>query len=170
MDFFDDYSDADPNHKSIRGNGITTFLFHVSLCIIFNLKNHDKKILIANVSLKIFYSCFNLICWIENNTLGNMKDKCSDTISPNAFVIWISIRIIIKETHFCSCKFWSTYFLGFLNKKTQQLISYVDAIHWIHPHILTQFISVFIIYRIFCSGCVCIWFVNIIKWNLFVFF
>ena len=56
MGFLDDYSDADPNHKIIRGNGITTFLFHVAQCIIFNLTNHVKTILIANVSLKTFYS------------------------------------------------------------------------------------------------------------------
>ena len=56
MGFLDYYSDADPNHKSIRGNGITTFLFHVAQCIIFNLTNHVKTILIANVSLKTFYS------------------------------------------------------------------------------------------------------------------
>ena len=56
MGFLDDYSDADPNHKSIRGNGISTFLFHVSQCIIFNLTNQVKTILIANVSLKTFYS------------------------------------------------------------------------------------------------------------------
>ena len=56
MGFLDDYSDADPNHKSIRGNGITTFLFHVSQCIIFKLTTQVKTILIANVSLKTFYS------------------------------------------------------------------------------------------------------------------
>ena len=56
MGFLDYYSDADPNHKSIRGNGITTFLFHVAQCILFNLANHVKTILIANVSLKTFYS------------------------------------------------------------------------------------------------------------------
>ena len=56
MGFLDYYSDADPNHKCIRGNGITTFLFHVSQCIIFNLTNHVKTILIANASLKSFYS------------------------------------------------------------------------------------------------------------------
>ena len=56
MGFLDDYSDADPNHKSIRGNDITTFLFHVAQYIIFNLTNHVKTILIANVSLKTFYS------------------------------------------------------------------------------------------------------------------
>ena len=56
MGFLDDYSDADPNHKSIRGNGITTFLFHVAKCIIFCLPNHVKTILISNASLKTFYS------------------------------------------------------------------------------------------------------------------
>ena len=56
MGFLDDYSDADPNHKSIRRNGITTFLFHVAPCIIFNLTNCVKTILISNASLKSFYS------------------------------------------------------------------------------------------------------------------
>ena len=56
MGFLDDYSDADPNQKSIRVNGITTFLFCVAQCIVFNLTNQVKKILIANVSLKTFYS------------------------------------------------------------------------------------------------------------------
>ena len=35
MCFLDDYSDAYPNQKSIRGNGITTYLFHVAQCILF---------------------------------------------------------------------------------------------------------------------------------------
>ena len=55
MGFLDDYSDADPNHKSIIGNGITTFLFHVAQYIIFCLKNCVKIILISNASLKTFY-------------------------------------------------------------------------------------------------------------------
>ena len=29
--------------------------------------------------------------------MGNMREKYSDTISPNAFVVWIRIIIIIKE-------------------------------------------------------------------------
>ena len=58
MGFLDDYYDADPNHKSIRGNGITTFLFHVAQCIIFCLTNSVKTILIDNASLKSFYSRF----------------------------------------------------------------------------------------------------------------
>ena len=53
MGFLDYYSNADPNHKSIRGNGITTFLFHVAQCVIFNLTNHVKTILIASYSFII---------------------------------------------------------------------------------------------------------------------
>ena len=56
MGFLDDYSDTDPNHKRIRGNGITTFLFRFAQCVIFNITNQVKTILIANVSLKTFYS------------------------------------------------------------------------------------------------------------------
>ena len=56
MVFLDDYYDSDPNHKSIRGNGINIFIFHVAQCIIFCLKNCVKTILIANASLKSFYS------------------------------------------------------------------------------------------------------------------
>ena len=54
MVFLDDYSDADPNHKSVRGNGITTFLLHVAQCIIFNEKKCVKTILISDASLKSF--------------------------------------------------------------------------------------------------------------------
>ena len=56
MGFLDDYSDADPNHKSIRRNGITTYLFHVAQCVILCLPNYVKTILIANASLKTFDS------------------------------------------------------------------------------------------------------------------
>ena len=56
MGFLDYYSDADPNHKIIKVNGITTFLFQVAQCIIFNLTDHIKTILIDNVSLKTFCS------------------------------------------------------------------------------------------------------------------
>ena len=46
MGFLDDYSDADPNHKIIRGNDITKFLFHVSQCIILCLTNCVKQYLL----------------------------------------------------------------------------------------------------------------------------
>ena len=36
MDGFDDYSDASPRAKKMRGNGITTFLLYVDQCITFN--------------------------------------------------------------------------------------------------------------------------------------
>ena len=36
MGSLDDYSDAAPQGKSMRVNGITTFLLHVAQCIIFN--------------------------------------------------------------------------------------------------------------------------------------
>ena len=39
----EDYSDAAPQGKSMRGNGINTFLLHVSQCIIFNQTNSLKK-------------------------------------------------------------------------------------------------------------------------------
>ena len=56
MGFIDDYLDVDPNHKNIRGNGITTFLLHVAQCRISNQTNRVQTILIANASLKSFYS------------------------------------------------------------------------------------------------------------------
>ena len=52
MGFLDDYSDADPNQKSIRGNGITTFLLHVAQCIIFKQTNSVKTIIIDDALLK----------------------------------------------------------------------------------------------------------------------
>ena len=77
MGFLDDYSDADPNHKSIRGIGITTFPFHVAQCIIFNIKNHVKTTIIANASLKSFYSRlgFTVIKYFLTST--NFEAACS---------------------------------------------------------------------------------------------
>ena len=54
--FLGGYSDADPQGKSMRGNGITTFLLHVTQCIVFNQTNRVKATLIADASLKSFYS------------------------------------------------------------------------------------------------------------------
>ena len=71
MGFLVDYLDDDTNHKSIRGNCITTFLLHVTQCIIFNLKNRVKTILIADASLKSFYSRlgFKVIKDYETSTI-----------------------------------------------------------------------------------------------------
>ena len=39
MGYHGDFLDAAPQGKSMRGNGITTFLLHVAQCIIFNKKS-----------------------------------------------------------------------------------------------------------------------------------
>ena len=56
MGSLDDYSDAAPQGKIMRGNGINTFLLHVAQCIIFNQTNRVKTTLISKASLKSFYS------------------------------------------------------------------------------------------------------------------
>ena len=56
MGSLDDYLGAAPKGKSMRLNGITTFLLHISLCIIFNQIDCVKTKLIFNVSLRSFYS------------------------------------------------------------------------------------------------------------------
>ena len=38
MGFFDDYLEAAPRAKRMRGNGITTFLLHVAQCLNFRQK------------------------------------------------------------------------------------------------------------------------------------
>ena len=80
MGLLDDYSDADPNHKSISGNGITTFLFHVAQCIIFNITDHVKTILIADVSLKTFYSRLGFSVIIDFVTYTTFKWLAGDFI------------------------------------------------------------------------------------------
>ena len=55
MGAFDDYSDAAPRAKTMRGNGITTFLLHVAQCITFNLKNVIAT-LIAEARFNSLYS------------------------------------------------------------------------------------------------------------------
>ena len=77
MGFLDDYSDADPNHKSIRGNGITKFLFHVTQCIIFCLTNYVKTILIVNASLKTFYSRLGFTVIKDFATSTTFEAACS---------------------------------------------------------------------------------------------
>ena len=43
MGCFDDYSDADPHAKTMRGNGITTFILHVAQYITFRQKIFLQK-------------------------------------------------------------------------------------------------------------------------------
>ena len=77
ISFLNDYSDADPNHKSIRGSGITKFLLHVAQCIIFNQKNCVKTILIDDASLKSFYSRLGFKVIKDFATSTNFEEACS---------------------------------------------------------------------------------------------
>ena len=43
MGYFDDYSDAAPCAKTMKGNGITTFLLHVAQCITLRQKKLLQK-------------------------------------------------------------------------------------------------------------------------------
>ena len=56
MGCFDDYSDAAPRAKTMRGNGITTLVLHVDQCITFHLKKIVTATLIAKALLNSFYS------------------------------------------------------------------------------------------------------------------
>ena len=56
MGSLDDYSDDSSQGKIMGGNGISTFIFHVAQCIIFNHTNCFKTTLIAKALLKSFYS------------------------------------------------------------------------------------------------------------------
>ena len=56
MGCFDDYSDAAPRARTMRGNGITTFILHVAQCITFCKKNKIvTATLIVKALLKSFY-------------------------------------------------------------------------------------------------------------------
>ena len=53
---FDDYSNAAPRTKTMRGNGITTFFLHVAQCSTFHKTIIVTATLIAKASLKLFDS------------------------------------------------------------------------------------------------------------------
>ena len=55
MGCFDDYSDAAPRAKTMRGNGINNFLLSVAHCITFNFFLVTAT-LISEASLNSFYS------------------------------------------------------------------------------------------------------------------
>ena len=76
MGSLDNYLDAAPQGKNMRGNGITTFLMHIALFIIFNQTNSVKTILIAESSLKSFYSRlgFKVIKYLANSP--NFEEAC----------------------------------------------------------------------------------------------
>ena len=76
MGFLDDYSDAAPQRKSMRGNCITTFLLHVAQCIIFNQTNRVKTTPIVKALMKSFYPrlCFKVIKDFANSP--NFEEAC----------------------------------------------------------------------------------------------
>ena len=55
MGFFDDCLDAAPLAKTMRVNGVTTFLLHVSQCITFRQTQFVTATLISKLSLKSLY-------------------------------------------------------------------------------------------------------------------
>ena len=55
MGCFDDYSDAAPRARTMRGNGITTFILHVSQWITFNQKQFFAATLIDEEQFKSLY-------------------------------------------------------------------------------------------------------------------
>ena len=76
MGSLDDYSDAAPKGKIIRGNGITKFILHVAQCIIFNQTNSVKTTLIANASLKSFYSRLGFKVVKDFANYPNFEETC----------------------------------------------------------------------------------------------
>ena len=49
---FDDYSNAAPRAKTMRGNGINTFFLHADQCITFNQTKFVTATLITQARLK----------------------------------------------------------------------------------------------------------------------
>ena len=56
MGCFDDYLDASPRAKTMRGNGITTFILHFAQCITFNQTKFVTATIISEARLKWLYS------------------------------------------------------------------------------------------------------------------
>ena len=74
MGYFDDYLDAVPCAKTMRGNGITTFLLHVAQCIIFNHTKFITATHIARVWLKSLYSRLGFKVIKDFATSTNFKE------------------------------------------------------------------------------------------------
>ena len=76
MGFLDDYSDAAPQGKIMRGNGIITFLLHDAQCIIFNQTNHVRTTLISDALLKSFYSSLGFKVIKDFTTSPHFEEVC----------------------------------------------------------------------------------------------
>ena len=76
MGFFDDYLDAAPRAKTVRVNCITTFLLHVAQCITFRQTNIFTALLLAETSLKSFYSRLGFNVIKDFATSYHFKEAC----------------------------------------------------------------------------------------------
>ena len=56
MSCFDDYLYAAPRAKTMRGDGITTFILHFTQCITFNQTKFVTATIISEARLKLLYS------------------------------------------------------------------------------------------------------------------
>ena len=76
MGCFDDYLDAAPRAKTMRGNCITTFLLHFFQCITFHLKKGVTETLIYEALLKSFYSRLSFKVFRDFATYPNFEFSC----------------------------------------------------------------------------------------------
>ena len=74
MDCFDDYSDASPRAKTMRGNGITTFILHVSQCITFRQTKFVTATLIAKAQLESINSSLGFKVIKDFATSSNLEE------------------------------------------------------------------------------------------------
>ena len=78
MGCFIDFSDAATRAKTMRGNGITTFLLHVAQCITFRQKNIVTATHISKASLKSFYSRLGSKVITDLTTSPHFKEACKN--------------------------------------------------------------------------------------------
>ena len=76
MGYFGYYQDAAPHAKTMRGNGITTFILNVAQCITFHQKNIVTATLSANAQLKSFYSRLGFKVIKDFATSPHCKEAC----------------------------------------------------------------------------------------------
>ena len=76
MGCFDDYSDAAPHAKTIRGNSITNFILHVAQYITFNQTIFVTATLIAVDRLKSLYSRLGFKAIKDFTTSPKPKETC----------------------------------------------------------------------------------------------
>ena len=76
MGWFDDYSDAASSAKTLRGNGITIFILHVSQYITFNQTKFVTVTLISKARLNSLYSSLCFKVTKEFATYPNFEEAC----------------------------------------------------------------------------------------------